>query len=44
VISAALAAGSSSDRLLEIARSLERKDFAALDAWALAKGVFAAAS
>ena len=41
VISAALAAGSSSDRLLEIARSLERKDFAALDAWALAKGVFA---
>jgi len=41
VIGAALAAGSSSDRLLEIARSLERKDFAALDAWALAKGVFA---
>src|SRR5467141_3233100 len=41
VISAALAAGSSSERLLEIARSLERKDFAALDAWALAKGVFA---
>jgi len=41
VISAALAAGSSSERLLEIAGSLERTDFAALDAWALAKGVFA---
>ncbi len=41
VISAALAAGSSPERLLEIAGSLERKDFAALDAWALAKGVFA---
>ena len=41
VISAALAAGSSYERLLEIAGSLERKDFAALDAWALAKGVFA---
>src|SRR5258708_3931432 len=41
VISAALAAGSSSEWLLEIAGSLERKDFAALDAWALAKGVFA---
>src|SRR4029077_7146204 len=41
VIGAALAAGSSPERLLEIAGSLERKDFAALGAWALAKGVFA---
>src|SRR2546428_693732 len=41
VISAALAAGSSYERLVEIALSLERKDFAALDAWSLAKGVFA---
>ena len=41
VISAALAAGSTYERLVEIALSLERKDFAALDAWSLAKGVFA---
>src|SRR5260370_34766986 len=41
VISAALAAGSSYERLVEIALSLQRKDVAALDAWALAKGVFA---
>jgi len=41
VISAALAAGSSYERLVEIALSLARKDFAALDAWALARGVFA---
>src|SRR5260370_9428250 len=41
VISAALAAGSSSERLLEIAGSLERKDFAALDAWAPPNGRFA---
>jgi len=41
VIGAALAGGSSPERLLEIAGSLERKDFAAFDAWALAKGVFA---
>jgi NTE family protein len=41
VISAALAAGSSYERLVETARSIQRKDVAALDAWALAKGVFA---
>ena len=41
VIGAAFAAGSSYDRLVEIALSLQRKDFAALDAWSLAKGVFA---
>jgi NTE family protein len=41
VISAALAAGSSYERLVEIALSLARKDLAALDAWSLAKGVFA---
>ena len=41
VIGAALAAGSGYDRLVEIALSLQRKDFAALDAWSLAKGVFA---
>src|SRR5438034_3516976 len=41
VIGAALAAGSSPERILEIALSLEKKDFAALDAWSLAKGVFA---
>src|SRR6266446_5892675 len=41
VIGAAFAAGSSYDRLVGIALSLHRNDFAALDAWALAKGVFA---
>jgi len=41
VIGAAFAAGSSYERVVEIALSLERKDFAALDAWSLAKGVFA---
>ena len=41
VIGAAFAAGSSYERLVEIALSLEKKDFAALDAWSLAKGVFA---
>jgi NTE family protein len=41
VISAALAAGSSYERLVEIALSLHKNDFAALDAWSLAKGVFA---
>ena len=41
VIGAALAAGSTPERILEIALSLEKKDFAALDAWSLAKGVFA---
>src|SRR3989441_6722518 len=41
VLGAAFAAGSSYDRLAGIALSLHRNDFAALDAWALAKGVFA---
>src|SRR5439155_3133409 len=41
VIGAALAAGSSHERILEIALSLGKKDFAALDAWSLAKGVTA---
>jgi len=41
VIGAAFAAGSTYDRLVEIALSLQKKDFAALDAWSLAKGVFA---
>jgi NTE family protein len=41
VIGAALAAGSSYERIVEIALSLEKKDYAALDAWSLAKGVFA---
>src|SRR2546425_11234536 len=41
VIGAAFAAGSSYDRRVGIALSLHGNDFAALDAWALAKGVFA---
>jgi len=41
VMGAALAAGSTYQRILDIALSLEKKDFAALDAWSLAKGVFA---
>jgi len=41
VIGAALAAGSTYQRILGIAQSLQKKDFAALDAWSLAKGVFA---
>src|SRR6266480_3150857 len=41
VIGAAFAAGSTYERLVEIALSLQKKDFAALDAWSLAKGVFA---
>ena len=41
VIGAALAAGSSPEWILEVALSLEKKDFAALDAWSVAKGVFA---
>src|SRR5437667_10963732 len=41
VIGAALASGSTSQRILDIALSLQKKDFAALDAWSLAKGVFA---
>src|SRR6266513_191499 len=41
VIGAAFADGSTYERLVEIALSLQKKDFAALDAWSLAKGVFA---
>src|SRR5436190_7981798 len=41
VSGAAFAAGSTYDRLVEIALSLQKKYFAALDAWSLAKGVFA---
>src|SRR2546428_1170451 len=41
VIGAALAAGSSGQRILDLALSLHKKDFVALDAWSLAKGVFA---
>ena len=41
VIGAALAAGSTYQRIVDIALSLQKKDFAALDAWSLAKGVFA---
>jgi NTE family protein len=41
VIGAAFAAGSSYDALVGTARSLEKNDFAALDVWSLAKGVFA---
>ena len=41
VIGAALAAGSPYQRIVDIALSLHKKDFAALDPWSLAKGVFA---
>src|SRR5438132_12701018 len=41
VIGAALAAGSTYQRIVDIALSLQKKDFAALDAWSLAKGVVA---
>src|SRR3989442_965793 len=41
VIGAALAAGSTYQRIVDIALSLQKKDSAALDAWSLAKGVFA---
>src|SRR2546426_1181809 len=37
LIGAVFAAGSSYDRLVGIALSLDRNDFAALDAWALAR-------
>jgi len=42
VIGAALAAGSSYDTVVETALALRRKDVAAVDAWSVAKGVFAA--
>src|SRR5256885_12027706 len=41
VIGAALAAGSTYQRIVDLALSPQKKDFAALDAWSLAKGVFA---
>src|SRR3989442_8327973 len=41
VIGAALAAGSTYQRIVDIALSLPKKDFAALDAWSPAKGGFA---
>src|SRR2546430_5247422 len=41
VIGAALAAGSTYQRIVDIALSLQKKDFAALDARSLAKGGFA---
>src|SRR2546429_9263087 len=41
VIGAALAAGSTYQRIVDIALSPQKKDCAALDAWSLAKGVFA---
>ncbi|HEV2751290.1 MAG TPA: patatin-like phospholipase family protein [Gemmatimonadales bacterium] len=41
VIAAAFAAGSTYDQVVETALALERKDFAAVDAWSVAKGVFA---
>jgi len=42
VIGAALAAGASGEEVLATARGLRRRDFAAFDPWALAKGMFAA--
>ena len=42
VIGAAFAAGSSYDRVVETALALQRRDFAAVDVWSVAKGVFAA--
>src|SRR5437667_264339 len=42
VVGAAFAAGSTYDRFVEMARSLGPKDVAALDRFALVKGVFAA--
>lgn len=42
VVGAALAAGASGEEVLATARGLKRRDFAALDPWALAKGMFAA--
>ena len=41
VIAAAFAAGSTYDQVVETALALQRKDFAAVDAWSVAKGVFA---
>jgi NTE family protein len=41
VIAAAFAAGSTYDQVVETALALHRKDFAAVDAWSVAKGVFA---
>ena len=41
VIAAAFAAGSTYDQVVGTALALQRKDFAAVDAWSVAKGVFA---
>ncbi len=41
VIAAAFAAGSTYDQVVKTALALQRKDFAAVDAWSMAKGVFA---
>ena len=41
VIGAALAAGSSAEQLMHLAESLQRKDVAAVDLFALVKGMFA---
>ena len=41
VIAAAFAAGSSYDQVVGTALAFQRKDFAAVDAWSVAKGVFA---
>jgi NTE family protein len=41
VIAAAFAAGSTYDQVVETALALQRRDFAAVDAWSVAKGVFA---
>jgi len=41
VIAAAFAAGSTDDQVVGTALALQRKDFAAVDAWSVAKGVFA---
>ncbi len=41
VIGAAFAAGSSYERVVETALAFQRKDFAAVDVWSVAKGVFA---
>jgi NTE family protein len=41
VIAAAFAAGSTYDQVVGTALAFQRKDFAAVDAWSVAKGVFA---
>lgn len=41
VVGAAFAAGASYERVVEVALALHRKDFATLDGWSVAKGIFA---